>query len=617
MKIINEVLSGIRIIKFYAWEKPFGKEVDKIREKELEALTTLAYVSNIGFSVVLMSAPIVQPILVFLTYIFIQDKPLTPAKAFTTVALFNIMRFPFAFLPMGLLQYIQSTISLRRLTAYLLLPELEQVTLLEPPPSSLDGSPETLAGSITMTNCSFCWVDPNASHDIITGELKPTGKQPTINEQRTVNGSDLVMADLEANFPSDPAILKDISITIEAGSLVAVVGEVGSGKSSFLSAIFGEMEPLNGSKVYMPRKGEHEGDGNFLAFCNQTPWVINDTVRGNIVFGRAFNYERYYQVVKACALEDDLAVLPAGDMTEIGERGINLSGGQKARISLARALYSPKTKVILLDDPLSAVDSHVGEHLFTEAINGDMLQGTTRVLVTHHVRFLPRCDAVVVLEDGRIKHYGTYADLVAQGVDFAGAVDVPKKFEEETSELGKNTIAGESAEVPSAPEVDASYHAKTNNIKSGQHLIREEEHTKGSVGLSSYFHYAKAGGVFVAVLTLSAQGLSRALDVGAYFWLAYWSSESAKASSSHEQFAQSKTLEFLGIYAMLGLFSVFCIATRGALLAFHRCQACRVLHSDLMASILRAPISFFDVTPTGRILNRFAYDTDKVDLDLK
>jgi len=155
VKIINEVLSGIRIIKFYAWEKPFGKEVDKIREKELEALTTLTYVSNIGFSVVLMSAPIVQPILVFLTYIFIQDAPLTPAKAFTTVALFNIMRFPFAFLPMGLLQYIQSAISLRRLTAYLLLPELDQVVIQQPPPGSAEGSAETTSGmSLSQANAS-------------------------------------------------------------------------------------------------------------------------------------------------------------------------------------------------------------------------------------------------------------------------------------------------------------------------------------------------------------------------------------------------------------------------------------------------------------------------------
>jgi ATP-binding cassette subfamily C (CFTR/MRP) protein 1 len=620
--MINEVISGIRIIKFYAWEKPFGKEVDKIREKELEALTTLTYASSIGFSVVLMSTPIVQPILVFLTYIFIQDEPLTPAKAFTTVALFNIMRLPFAFLPMGLLQYSQSAISLRRLKEYLLLPELEEVTLPVPPPGALNDSPETRVGSITMKNSSFCWVDPNASHELITGEKKAKVKQPAVNEKSIsskleINGNGVVTADLESAAPSDPAILKDISITIEAGSLVAVVGAVGCGKSSFLSAIFGEMEPINGSKVYMPRHGECDGDGNFVAFCNQTPWVINDTVRGNIAFGRAFNYERYQQVVKACALVDDLAILPAGDMTEIGERGINLSGGQKARISLARAMYSSKTKVLLLDDPLSAVDSHVGEHLFEEAISGVLLQGTTRVLVTHHVRFLPRCDVVVVLEDGRIKHYGSYADLVAQGIDFAGAVDVVKMDEDENSKLDRNFSSGELAKEPGAKDADASYHEETDEMKRGQNLISEEEHIKGRVGLSSYFHYAKAGGIFAALLTLSAQGVSRALDIGAYFWLAYWSSESAKASLSKEQLAESKTLKFLGIYALLGVSSVFFIAARGGLLAFHRCRACRVLHSDLMASILRAPISFFDVTPTGRILNRFAFDTDKVDLDLK
>jgi ABC-type multidrug transport system fused ATPase/permease subunit len=572
-----------------------------------------------------MSAPIVQPILVFLTYILIQDDPLTPAKAFTTVALFNIMRFPFAFLPMGLLQYIQSAISLRRLTAYLLLPELEQITLPEPPPDALIGSPETIVGSVTMKNNSFCWVDPNASHDPITGEKKAKMKHPTINEKRIspkleIDGKDSVTTDLEATTASDPAILKDISIKIEAGSLVAVVGEVGCGKSSFLSAIFGEMEPLNGSKVYMPRDVDHDGDGNFLAFCNQTPWVINDTVRGNIVFGRAFDGARYQRVIKACALIDDLAILPAGDMTEIGERGINVSGGQKARISLARAIYSPKTKVLLLDDPLSAVDSHVGEHLFEEAINGEMLKGTTRVLVTHHVHFLPRCDLVVVLEGGRIKHYGTYADLVAQGVDFAGAVDITNQSEatDDTAADGKTgiEISTESADV--AGKAISDQQNETEKMKEkGEKLITEEEHMKGSVESVAYFHYAKAGGIFVAILTLFAQSCSRAFELGAYFWLSYWSNETVKASLSNIPFTESKTLEYLGIYSIFGVASIVFLAFRAALLAFHRCRACRKLHFDLMESILRSPISFFDVTPTGRILNRFAYDTEKVDFELR
>ena len=153
---------------------------------------------------------------------------------------------------------------------------------------------------------------------------------------------------------------------------------------------------------------------------------MNDTLRGNILFGRRCNKERYEKVIEACALLDDLAVLPAGDKTEIGEKGINLSGGQKARVSLARAMYSEETKLLLLDDPLSAVDAHVGEHLFRRAITGEVSAGTTRLFVTHHVHFLPRCDKVIVLEGGRIKHYGKYSDLIDLGVDFAGSVDVTK-----------------------------------------------------------------------------------------------------------------------------------------------------------------------------------------------
>ena len=142
---------------------------------------------------------------------------------------------------------------------------------------------------------------------------------------------------------------------------------------------------------------------NYTSYCAQTPWVVNDTLRGNILFGRAYDEARYSEVVQACALIDDLAVLPAGDLTEIGEKGINLSGGQKARVSLARAMYNVKTRLMLLDDPLSAVDSHVGEHLFEKAINGKIAAGTTRLLVTHHVHFLPRCYKVIVMKDGKVR----------------------------------------------------------------------------------------------------------------------------------------------------------------------------------------------------------------------
>ena len=445
VKMINEILNGIRIIKFYAWERPFAKEVNKLREEELEALTKLAYVSAVGFSLILLSAPIIQPILVFLTYVNIQDQPLDAATAFTTVALFNIMRFPFAFMPMGLLQYIQSRISLNRLERYLQLPELAAYVSSTPP----DGAKGDMAeeGSITIKDGTFAWVDPDAPP---IRPVQEESKKKTKRRRSTPsNGDDSSSLDssmrssihsttttgsAESGRRAPVITLKDISFSIAPGSLVAIVGPVGSGKSSLLSAVLGEMETINNSKVYMPRTDPSKDKAGFVSYCAQNPWVVNDTLRGNILFGREYDEARYSRVVEVCALQDDLAVLPAGDSTEIGERGINLSGGQKARVALARALYAESTKLLLFDDPLSAVDAHVGEHLFARAIAGKINEGTTRLLVTHHVHFLPRCDKVIVMHHGRIKHQGTYEELIAEGVDFAGAVDVSKVENNEVKE---------------------------------------------------------------------------------------------------------------------------------------------------------------------------------------
>jgi ATP-binding cassette subfamily C (CFTR/MRP) protein 1 len=341
VKMMNEILAGIRILKFYAWERPFGQEVGRIRANELAALTKLAYTSAIGFSLILMSAPLIQPILVFLTYVSIQSQPLTAAKAFTTVALFNIMRMPFAFMPMGLLQYIQSKIALRRLERYLDLPELEEY---------IDKDAAGDYGSVTIENGSFSWVDPESK------PIRPINEKRETRKSRRVSSASKQSKDVDDNsmklsthsaasgvnsVATDDTIapvitLNDICCSIEAGSLVAVVGAVGSGKSSFLSAILGEMEPVTSSKVKIPTPGD-AGTG-YVSYCAQTPWVVNDTLRGNVLFGREFDEERYERVVAACALIDDLAVLPAGDQTEIGERGINLSG--KLNIVLSQSTFS-------------------------------------------------------------------------------------------------------------------------------------------------------------------------------------------------------------------------------------------------------------------------------------
>jgi len=335
VKMMNEILTGIRIIKFYAWERPFGGEVERVRAKEMDALTKMSYVVAVGFSIILLSTPIVQPIFVFLTYVNIQPQPLTAATAFTTIALFNLMRFPFAFMPMGLLQFIQSKISLKRLERYLLLPELH--------PYVLDEGTSEEVGGVYIRDGSFGWVNPDgmAIKPIQEEERSKKKERAERKEKRaqrrasrkssaTVktdssqsNLEELSSASVsteESAADKVPIItLRNITTTIKPGSLVAVVGSVGSGKSSLLSAILGEMESIGDSKVYVPRDEIDKGKNGYVSYCTQSPWVINDTLKGNILFGREFDQERYDEILSACALLDDIAVLPAGDATEIGK----------------------------------------------------------------------------------------------------------------------------------------------------------------------------------------------------------------------------------------------------------------------------------------------------------
>jgi ATP-binding cassette subfamily C (CFTR/MRP) protein 1 len=638
VKMMNEILTGIRIIKFYGWEKPFGKEVGRLRFKEMEALTKMAYAVAIGFSIVLLSTPIIQPIIVFWTYIKIQDEPLTAATAFTTVALFNIMRFPFAFMPMGLLQFIQSKISLKRLERYLALPELSDYVEHSPPPETPEESPLAKSGSITIQDGNFSWIDPEAP------EIKPVQDEAPKKEKKTrrslrdsskktddASSDDGSMSRSTHSFISSVIsedggkgggiTLQDITCEIEAGSLVAVVGSVGSGKSSFLSAILGEMEAIDDSKVYSPRTEEEKNMKGFASYCTQSPWVINDTLRGNIMFGREFDEDRYNRVVKCCALMDDIVILPAGDMTEIGERGINLSGGQKARVSLARALYSDQTRLLLLDDPLSAVDSHVGEHLFSKAIAGDITKGMTRILVTHHVHVLAQCDKVIVFEHGRIKHQGKFQELVDSGVDFAGAVDVSKiqtsesPVPEEDDEKDKKLELIEKEEVAKKDE-DPTETEKSTLKKAGATLVQEEERDEGDVAGHAYGRYARAGGIYIAILVCVIQGLGRASDIMASFWLAFWAERMFQAEQSGTPFTDRETSKYIGIYAIFGFVGICGLGCRGIFLATHRLRASKRLHDGLTDAVLRAPVAFFDVTPIGRVLNRFAADMDKLDLEL-
>ncbi|KAL9964380.1 hypothetical protein ACROYT_G028012 [Oculina patagonica] len=360
--IMDEVLSGIKVLKLYAWEEPFLSKIMSIRNDELKYLRN-ASCFNAVIEFTFTCAPFLVSFATFGVYVLTGNE-LTASKAFVAMSLFNIIRLPFTFLPQCVISFVQSLVSVKRIKEFL---NLEEV------------NPENIQKSM------------------------PTGK----------NGSVIHVKDGLFSWDKDELpVLEDINLDIPDGSLVAVVGSVGSGKSSLLSAFLGETEKLEGLVAV---KGT-------VAYVPQQAWMQNATLRDNITFGKPFNSRVYQKVIDACALKTDLEILPGGDMTEIGERGINLSGGQKQRINLARAVYF-NADIYLLDDPLSAVDAHVGKHMFEKVIGPKgTLRKKTRVLVTHNISFLPQVDKIIVLKDGTISEEGTYAELMAREGEFADFV---------------------------------------------------------------------------------------------------------------------------------------------------------------------------------------------------
>ena len=296
-------------------------------------------------------------------------------------------------------------------------------------------------------------------------------------------------------------------------------------------------------------------------------------------------------------------------------------------------MYSTKTKLMLLDDPLSAVDGHVGEHLFSEAICGDVSKGVTRILVTHHVQFLPKCDAVIVLDDGEIKHYGTYDELVNAGVDFHTAVDVTEleenneendsskeekkqKRRKKKNKKSSDATSNEKDKDTKGDEKNPSKSHSESAKKQGQTLISEEERDTGSVDLGKYSYYAKAGGIWNTLSFFLTQILGRGSEVAGSFWLVYWSDNVADAESTGRVIPVEETSYYLNVYALIGMIGIIMLTLRSLFQSAHRLHASTKMHDDMLLQILRAPISFYDVTPIGRILNRFSTDLDRIDLGL-
>ncbi|KAK8320668.1 hypothetical protein V6Z12_A12G051900 [Gossypium hirsutum] len=553
INLTNEILSAVDIVKFYAWEKCFQSRVHSIRNDELSWLQRAQLLSAFN-RFILNSIPVVVTVVSFGMFTLLGGD-LTPARAFTSLSLFALLRIPLECLPNLLSQVANANISLKRLEELFLAEE----RVLAPNPPLQPGLP-----AISIKNGNFSW-------------------------------------DLKAERPT----LSNINIDVPVGSLFAIVGGTGEGKTSLISAILGELPPDANSSVII--RGT-------VAYVPQVSWIFNATVRDNILFGSSFQLERYWKTIDVTALQQDLHILPDHDLTEIGERGVNISGGQKQRVSMARAVYS-YSDVYIFDDPLSALDAHVAEQVFNRCIKEE-LQGKTRILVTNQLHFLPHVDYILLISNGVIKEEGTFEEVSRKGRIFQKLMENAGKMEKREGKGDGRYIDMEKLEPNSNKMVeneindilkDANAAKRRKGMKAI--LVKQEERETGLVSWNVVMGYKDAmGGLWVVMILFTFYFSTEVLRILSSMWLRFWTDRSASKSYKPEF--------YILIYALLGFSQVTVTLTNSFWLITSSLGAARRLHDMMLNSILRAPMLFFQTNPIGRVINRFSRDLGDIDCNV-
>jgi ATP-binding cassette subfamily C (CFTR/MRP) protein 1 len=473
VSLTQEILQGVRFVKYFGWETSFLERIQSIRKKEIHAIQVLLTIRN-AILAVGMSMPVFASMISFITYSQV-NKSLNPARIFSSLALFNSMRIPLNFLPLVIGQVIDANASVKRIQEFLLAEEAEETATWD----------YNAKDAVVIKNADFTW-ERHPTQDKEDAPVKMGGpaknavkekKDKRASVQSKENGSGTATpSDITVVEEEKPFEIKDIDLTFGRNELVAIIGSVGSGKSSLLAALAGDMRKTNGEVVI----------GASRAFCPQYAWIQNASVRENIIFGKEFDQKWYDEVVDACALRADLDMLPAGDKTEIGERGITVSGGQKQRMNIARAIYF-NADIVLMDDPLSAVDAHVGRHIMDNAICG-LLKNKCRILATHQLHVLDRCDRIIWVEEGRVQAVDTFEALMSQNEGFQQLMKSTKKEEEHEDE--------EDAEEVVAEVTDGKKEARktAKRQKKAVALMQVEDRATKSVSWGVWIAYIKAGG---------------------------------------------------------------------------------------------------------------------------
>ncbi|XP_029521292.1 ATP-binding cassette sub-family C member 4-like isoform X1 [Oncorhynchus nerka] len=582
IRTMNEVVSGIRIIKMYAWEKPFSALVNDVRRKEISKIMSSSYLRGLNMASFFAASKIIV-FITFTVYVLLGNT-ISASRVFVAVSLYSAVRLTVTlFFPSAIEKLSETRISVRRIKTFLLLDEIVK-----------------------------------SKH----GFLQEEKQEPNVEIQDLICYWDTVnvqpLPPRLLNTSQDAPSLQNLSLTVKSEQLVAVIGPVGAGKSSLLSAILGE---LPHDKGVLKVKGQ-------LTYASQQPWVFPGTIRSNILFGKALHPQKYEKVLRACALKRDMELLPDGDLTVIGDRGATLSGGQKARVNLARAVYQD-ADIYLLDDPLSAVDAEVGRHLFEQCICG-ILKNKPRILVTHQLQYLQAANQILVLKEGHMVARGTYSELQRSGVDFTSLL---KREEEGPQAPGVETESRSPCSRTLSQNSVVSHTSSIRSVKDGTEqlpaepvqTVVEESRSDGTIGVGLYVKYLKAGAnILVLIGVLLLQFLAQAAYILQDWWLAYWAGEQEKLNvngtvtiQNGVNVTEQLNLDFyLGIYAGLtGATLIFGFA-RSLVMFNVLVKAAQSLHNRMFNSILRTPVRFFDVNPIGRVLNRFSKDIGQLDAAL-
>ncbi|KAI2636344.1 P-loop containing nucleoside triphosphate hydrolase protein [Hypomontagnella submonticulosa] len=600
-RLIAEIINNMKSIKLYAWSTAFMNKLNYVRNdlelKNLRKIGAGQAFANFTWS----TTPFLVSCSTFAVFVWTHDAPLTTEIVFPALALFNLLTFPLAILPMVITSIIEASVAVGRLTDYLIAEEVQPDAIVVSPPAEERGEE-----AVTIQNATFSW-----------------------------------------NRHESKDVLKAIDFIGRKGELTCIVGRVGAGKSSLLQSILGDLWKVEGD---VRVRGT-------VAYVAQQPWIMNATVKENIIFGHRYDSNFYEKTVKACALLADFTQLPDGDETVVGERGISLSGGQKARVALARAVYA-RADIYLLDDCLSAVDSHVGRHIIENVLGPDgLLNSKCRILATNAISVLPEADYIYQLKDGEIVESGTFRQLVAMkggiaelikssgqesgpasseaspegsGSETSTYIEPDNAQDKEEIEEAQETIA-ELAPIKTGPSTGTAAQKRTGSMstlrrasaasfKGPRGKLHDEEdpssRTKqakehleqGKVKWDVYLEYAKTSNLVAVGIYLFTLVTAQTAQIAGSVWLKTWAEANKKAGGNPD------VGKYLGIYFAFGVGSSALTVVQTLILwIFCSIEASRKLHERMATAIFRSPMSFFDTTPTGRILNRFSSDIYKLD----